>query len=134
MLFHWSLSESKSSQVSKTFLSILDSNAVVLIVSICPLIFNSSSSFSKLFEDRSKCNNDNWGSRTSPCCTDFLVLGQDLFFFTFFDFHSVIRWDGEVHYSEGSFLFFFYLFINYHYVWSSGQDQVSSLYIKCWMS
>ena len=47
MVFHWSLSDSKSSQVSWTSLSILAdlNNAVVLIVSICPLITSSSSQF-----------------------------------------------------------------------------------------
>ena len=46
MVFHWSLSDSKSPQVSRTLLSILAdlNNAVVWIVSICPLI---SKSFSR---------------------------------------------------------------------------------------
>ena len=45
MAFHWSLSNSKSPQVSRTFLSILanHSNAVVWKVSSRPLISNSSS-------------------------------------------------------------------------------------------
>ena len=45
MVFHWSLSDSKSLQVSWNHLSILAnlSNAVVWIVSNCPLISNSSS-------------------------------------------------------------------------------------------
>ena len=43
--FHWSLTDSKSPQVSRTFLSILAdlSNAVVCMVLICPLISNFSS-------------------------------------------------------------------------------------------
>ena len=47
MFFHWSLRDSKSPQVSRTLLSILDnlSNAVVWMVSICPLISNFSSPF-----------------------------------------------------------------------------------------
>ena len=52
MVFHWSLRDSKSPQVSRTLLSILSdlNNAVVLIVSICPLISNSSNSLSKPLE------------------------------------------------------------------------------------
>ena len=51
MVFHWSLSNSKSSQVSRTFLSILAvrNNAVVWIVSTRPPTFKSSSSFSNPF-------------------------------------------------------------------------------------
>ena len=45
MLFHWSLSDSKSCQVSRTFLSILTDlyNVVVWIVSTCSLISKPSS-------------------------------------------------------------------------------------------
>ena len=47
MLFHWSLSDSKSPQVSRTLLSILadHNNAVVWMVSTCPFISKSSSPF-----------------------------------------------------------------------------------------
>ena len=47
MVFHWSLSDSKSPQVSKALLSILAdlSNVVVWIVSTRPLISKSSSPF-----------------------------------------------------------------------------------------
>ena len=47
IVFHWSLSDSKSAQVSRTLLSILTDfhNAVVWIVSIRPLIFKSFSTF-----------------------------------------------------------------------------------------
>ena len=49
MVFHWSLSDSKSPQVSRTLLSILSvlSNTVVWIVSILPLISSSPSPLSK---------------------------------------------------------------------------------------
>ena len=49
MIFHWSLSDGKSPQVFRTLLSILANlyNAVVWIVSTCPLIFKSSSPFNK---------------------------------------------------------------------------------------
>ena len=45
MVFHWSLSNSKSTQISRTLLSILDSG--VRMVSIHPLISNFSKSLSK---------------------------------------------------------------------------------------
>ena len=47
MVFHWSFSDSKSPQVSRTLLSILAvlSNAVVWIVSTCPPTFKSSRPF-----------------------------------------------------------------------------------------
>ena len=50
MVFHWGLSESKSSQVSRIFLAILAdlNNIVVLRVSICPLISMSSSPLTNL--------------------------------------------------------------------------------------
>ena len=46
MVFHWSLNDSKSPQVFRTLLSILNST-VVWMVSICPLISKSSSTFTK---------------------------------------------------------------------------------------
>ena len=47
MIFHWSLSDSKTPQVSRTLLSILTdlNNAVVLMVSTRPLISKSPSLF-----------------------------------------------------------------------------------------
>ena len=49
MVLHWSLSESKSPPVTRTLLSILAdlNNAVVWMISDCPLIFNSSSPLTK---------------------------------------------------------------------------------------
>ena len=48
LFFYWSLSDSKSPQISKTLLSILvHLNAVVCMVLAYPLIFNSSSSLTK---------------------------------------------------------------------------------------
>ena len=50
MAFHWNPSDRKSFQVSRTLLSILAdlNNGVIWIVSILPLIYNSSSPFSRL--------------------------------------------------------------------------------------
>ena len=51
MVFPWCLSDSKSPQVSSTLLTILDelNNAVVWMVSTCPLISKSSNHFTNLF-------------------------------------------------------------------------------------
>ena len=51
MVFHWSLSDSKSSQVSRILLSILVvlNNAVVWMVSTCPSTSKSSNPFNNLF-------------------------------------------------------------------------------------
>ena len=51
MVFHWRLSDSKSSQVSRTLLSILAdlNNIVVMIVSTRPLISKSSSPFNPIY-------------------------------------------------------------------------------------
>ena len=50
MVFHWSLSDSKSPQISTTLLCILvdHSNAAVWMVLVCPLISNSSRPLTKL--------------------------------------------------------------------------------------
>ena len=62
MVFHWSLNDSKSPQVSRTLLSILVdfSNAVVWIVFTRPLIFKSPSPFNESFGDCTKGINSNW--------------------------------------------------------------------------
>ena len=51
MVFHWSLNDSKSSQVSRTYLRILSvlSNAVILIVFTCPPTSKSSRPFNNSF-------------------------------------------------------------------------------------
>ena len=52
MVFHWSVSDCKIPQVSRTLLNILAdlNNAVIWMVWACPLISNSSSPFSKPLE------------------------------------------------------------------------------------
>ena len=62
LVFYWSLSNSKSSQVSRTLLSILadHNNALFWMVMILPLISNSSSLFSEVLGDYSKCTDYNY--------------------------------------------------------------------------
>ena len=74
MVFHWSLSDSKSPQVSRTFLGILAdcSSAVVWMVSILPLISRSSSLFSKFIG-------------TVPCAPTAIGITFTLIFHSFFN-------------------------------------------------
>ena len=53
MIFHWSLSDSKSPQVSRTLLGIVANlnNAVIWIASARPVISNSSRSWTNTFSD-----------------------------------------------------------------------------------
>ena len=116
MVFQWSLSESKSRQVSWTLLSILAvlNKAVVWTVSILPVISNSS----------------------SPCTNPFVTVPRfpitigiifTFIFHRFFQFHckievfilffhclqfySVISRDSKVHIIANSFFFFFLVII-----------------------
>ena len=109
MVSHWSLSDSKCPQVSRTLLSILaDLNkAVVWIVSTRPLIFKSSS----------HCTNHlvtvprapiTIGIIVTSCSTAFSVplQGRGTYpSFHIFQFHSAVRRDRKVH-NSASPLFF----------------------------
>ena len=101
MVFHWSLSDSKSPQVSRTLLSILsDLNAAVWMVSVCTLTYKSSSSFT-----------NSLGIVPSTSIT--IGIGVTLFhrflknslarsryvFLFLLSFYSVICQDSKVHYS-----------------------------------
>ena len=79
MVFHWSLSDNKSPQVSKTLLSILAylNNAIVWIVSARPVISTASSTSIHLF-------------------------------FTFFQFYFVVSLDSKVHNSASSFFLYYH--------------------------
>ena len=113
MTSHWSLRD-KFPQVSRTLLSILAnfSNAVVWMVSTRPLIFKSSSPFTKPLvtvpRDRLQL------VKTSLSCSTFffqfpskvLVL---IFLFTFFQFYAVVSRDSK--FGKLSFFFFFFLMI-----------------------
>ena len=115
MVFHWSLSDSKSPQVSTTFLNILAdlNNAIVWMVSTRPLISKSSSPFINplmavprapitigiivLFMLHSFFQ--------FPCKVQVLII-----LFVFFQFYSVINRDSKVRNSAGS-LFLLLIFI-----------------------
>ena len=126
MIFHWSLSDSKSPQISGILFSILaDFNyAVVWMVSTCPLI-------SKTFHP---CTNPLVIVPNAPITigiTVTLMFHSFLLFFFFFQFCSkdqvfislfaylqfypVVSRNGQVHYSVGSLIYFFY-FIFFYFI------------------
>ena len=140
MVFHWSLGDSKSPQVSRTLLGILAdlNNAVVWMVSIRPLISKSSSLFIN-------------PSLTVPRALITICINVTFMFHSFFNsfarskylsFFSLslnfTLWSTETEKSTifkfSFFLFFFFLFIFFYFffyfffffdydkVWSSGQD------------
>ena len=106
MVFHWSLSDSKSTQVSRTLLSILSDidKADVWMVSTHPLISKSSSPFINPLVTVS-----------SAPITIAIAVTLMFHFFQFFykvyilislfvslQFYTVVSWNGKIHNSVGS--------------------------------
>ena len=123
MVFHWSLSDSKSPQVSRTRLSILAvlSNAVVWIVSTRPPTSKSSRPF----------NNPLVTVPNAPITIGTIVTFMfHIFFkfsikvkvlillFTFLRIYSVVRRDSKVNNFADSLFFF----VDYYEVCSSGRN------------
>ena len=110
MVFHWSLSDCKSPQVSRTLLSILAvlSNAAVWTVSTHPPTSKSSSPFSNPLVTVPNapitigiivtCIFDSFFQ--FPSKVEVLIL-----LFTFFQFYSVVRQDSKVDYFASSLFF-----------------------------
>ena len=118
MIFHWSLSDSKSPQVPRILLSILAvlNNVVVWMLSTRPLISTSSSPFYCLLLNVPK----------APITIGVIVTYMfdskvELFvlLFVFFHFYSVVSRYSEAH-----------NFGDYKNAWSSGRDLVIRLYVK----
>ena len=117
MVFHWSLTDSISPQVSKTLLSILVvlNNAVAWMVSTRPPTSKSSSPFSNplvtvpnapiIIGIIVTCMFHSFFQ--FPSKVDVLIL-----LFTFFQFYSVINWDSKVDYFASSLFFFCWLLLN----------------------
>ena len=97
MVFHWSLSDSKSPQVSRTLLSILAvlNDAVVWMVSARPPTYTSSSPFSNPLV--TVPNAPITIGIIVTCKVEILIL-----FFTFFQFYSVVSRDSKVDYFASS--------------------------------
>ena len=122
MVFHWSLRDSKSPQVSRTRLSILAvlSNAVVWIVSTRP----PTSKSSRLF------NNPLVTVPNAPITIGTIVTFMFhsffqfsskvkvlILLFTFLQIYSVVHRDSKVNNFADSLSF-----VDYYEVWSSGRD------------
>ena len=125
MVFHWSLCDSKSPQLSGTLLSILAvfNNAVVRMVSTRPPTSKSSRPFNNPLVTVPKAPITIGTIVTLmfhsffqfPCKVEVLI-----FLFTFFQFYSMVSRDTKVDSFANSLLFFF--FGDYYKVWSSGRD------------
>ena len=105
--FHWSLSKSKSLQVPRTLRSILAelNNAIVWMVSIHPLIFNSSSHFIMHFEIVPRAPFTFGITVTFMFHCFFSSLAMSKYSCDFFDFHPLVRLDDKVHYLVSSVFF-----------------------------
>ena len=112
MVFHLSLRDSKSPQVSRSLLCILAdlNNAVVLMVSTCPLIskFSSPGINPLVTEPRAPLSIGSIVTFIFHSFFNSLVSS----FFTFFEFFSVVSRDSKVLNSSSSlFSFFFFFFL-----------------------
>ena len=127
MVFHWSLSDSRSPQVSRTLLIILtDLNAVIGMVLIRPLISNSFSPFTKPL-----------GTVLSAPITIGITVTLMLHSFlnslarskylslVSFSLIFTLSFAGTANFSINSTIF-----VDYHLVWSSGRDSVICMYLK----
>ena len=123
MVFHWSLSDSKSPQVSRTRLRILAvlRNAVVWIVSTRPPIFKSSRSFNNPLVIVLK------GPITIGTIVTFMFhsffnsLARSRYLSFFSHSFIFILWSARTAKSTILQIFFFF-FVDYYKVWSSGRD------------
>ena len=116
MVFHWSLSDSKSPQVSRSLLKILAvlNNVVVWIFSTRPPISKSSSPFSNPLVTVPKSTNYSGIIVTCMFNSFFNTLARLRylsFFLTFFQFYSVVSRDSKVDNFAISLFFFFFLLI-----------------------
>ena len=120
MVFHWSLSDSRFPQVSRTLFSILTdlNNAVVRMVSTRPLILKSSSPFINLSVTVSRAP-ITVGITVTFISHRFFPFPSKIevfiLLFTFFQFYSVVSWDSKVHNIASSLFFVDYYYYYYYY-------------------
>ena len=118
MVFHWKLSESNSPKVSRTLLSIQAdlNNALVCMVSILPLISNSSNPFSKPLGT----------VPSAPTATDITVsfvfhsflssLSRSKYMSLFLLSFTFTLWSAGTAKSVKRHIPSFFFFVNYHWV------------------
>ena len=129
MVFHWSLSDSKSPQDSRTLLSILAvlNNAVVWMVSTRPPTSKSSSPFSNPLVTVPK----------APITIGIIVTCMFQSFFNsrarsrYLSFHILsVLFYGQPGQQSRQFCNFSFFVVDYYLVWSSGRDSVIRVYVK----
>ena len=133
MVFHWSLSDSKS-QVSRTLLNILTvfNNAVVWMVSTRPLTSKSSMPFYNplLTVPKAPLTIGTIVTHRFYCFFNSLARSRYLFFFFFFFSHSFsfILWSAGT--AKSTILQVLFLVVDYNKVWCSDRDLVIRVYVK----
>ena len=132
MVLHWSLSDSKFPQVSRTRLRILAvlSNAVVWIVSTCPPISKSSKPFNNplVIVPHAPIRIGTIVTFMFHTFFNSLARSRNLSFFSLF--FRIILWSAGTAKSTILQIFFLFFFVDYYEIWSSGRDQVIRLYVK----
>ena len=128
MVFHWRLSDSKSPQVSRILLSILAvfNNAVVWMVSTRPPTSKSSRPFNNPLVTVPKAPITIGIIVTFMFDSFFNSLARSRYLSLFSHSFSFILWTAK----STILQIFFFLFVDYYKVWSSGRDYVIRLYIK----
>ena len=130
MVFHWSLSDSKSPQVSMTLLSILAvfNNALVWMVSTRPLTSKSARRFNNPLVTVSKAPITIGTIGTFMFHSFFNSLARSRYLFFFSHSFSFILWSAGT--AKLTILQIHFFFVDYYKVWSSGRDSVIRFYVK----
>ena len=128
MVFHKSLSDTKSPHVSRTFLSILVDLNNDCKVSTPPLISKSTSPFinSLVTAPRATITID---INVTSMFYSFSIPKQGLGTYFSFHFHLILLC-GQPGQQSLQFCKFSFFFVNYSKVWSSGWDYVIRLYVR----
>ena len=132
MVFYGRLSDSKSPQVSRTLLSILDvfNNAVVWMVSTWPPTFKSSRPLNNPLLTVPKAPITIGIIVTFMFHSFFNSLARSRYLSLFSHSLSFILWSAGTAKSTVLQIFIFFFFVDYYKVWSSGREYVIRLYIK----
>ena len=130
MVFHWSLSDSESPQISKTLLSILAdlNNAVAWKVFTHPVISKSSI----------PCTNPLVTVTRAPITTGIIItsmfhsffnsLARSRYLFLFLRSFNFTLWLAGT--AKSTILQVLFFFVDYYKIWLSGRDLVICLYVK----
>ena len=134
MVFHWSLSDSKSPQVSRTRLRILAvlSKVVIWIVSTRPPTYKSSRPLNNHLVIVPNAPMTIGTPVTFMFHSFFNSLARSRYLSFFSLSFRFILWSAGTAKSTilQILLFFFFFFVDYHEVWSSSWDLAIRLYVK----